>query len=72
MVEIGGLSGTSLSGLPTVLFGDRPAARSEVVDGKILKVVSPAGSGEVDVTVALASGLRLVKPKGFVYDPEAN
>jgi hypothetical protein len=71
-VEISGLGGADLAGPPKVLFGDTPAPEPEVVNGKSLRVVSPPGSGEVDVSVTLASGPRLVKSKGFVYDPPAN
>ena len=58
----------SLESAPTVFFGESPATSVEVLDASTLRLVVPAGSGSVTVTVSSPDGRRVSKPNAYKYD----
>lgn len=63
------IGGTNLSDADTVLFGDVPGTSVTVISDTEITVVSPAGTGNVPVTVS-ADGTPIPGDIRFTYVPE--
>jgi hypothetical protein len=61
------ITGVGFAENATVTFGNKPATAVERKGPTLLTATVPAGSGTVDVTVRLPSGVTVAHPQAFTY-----
>jgi hypothetical protein len=63
------VTGSGFDDLESIRFGDTPATSVTVVSDTELRVLSPAGTGSVDITLVDEDGNETVAPGEFNYVP---
>jgi hypothetical protein len=66
------VTGSGFDDLESIRFGDVPAESVTVVSDTELRVLSPAGTGSVDITLVDTDGNETVAPGEFNYVPADN